>query len=115
MIGIRRGHLYWGTLDKRRPLLVVSSNRFNARSEYVTVVPTSTRMRPLISHVWAAKGEGGLEHPTMLLCEHIHELRQSDLDPEPLGRALSVARMREVEAAILLYLDIEVDPGGEAL
>ena len=108
--GLLRGFLYWGRLDKRRPLLVVSSNKFNARSEYVTVVPASTRLRPLVTHVTLRKGEGGVERATMLLCEHLQELHRSDVDPVPIGPALHVPRFREVEAAILLYLDIAVEP-----
>jgi mRNA-degrading endonuclease toxin of MazEF toxin-antitoxin module len=104
---VQRGLLYWGSLDKRRPLLVVSSDRFNVRSEYVTVVPGTTRLRPLITHVHLGRGEGGLDRPTMFLCEHVQELRQSDLDPTPLGPAISGARMKEIETAILFYLDIE--------
>jgi mRNA-degrading endonuclease toxin of MazEF toxin-antitoxin module len=110
MTGIRRGFLHWGSLDKRRPLLVVSSDKFNSRSEYVTVVPGSTRLRPLITHVELRRGEGGVEKITMLLCEHVQELHQSDVDPLPLGSPLPSQRMREVEAAILLYLDIGVEP-----
>lgn len=112
MTELRRGFLYWGALDKRRPLLVVSSNRFNSRSEYLTVVPGSSRMRPLVTHVELRKGEGGVARPTMLLCEHIQELHRSDVHSEPIGPPLAALRMREVEAAILFYLDIEV-PWGE--
>jgi mRNA-degrading endonuclease toxin of MazEF toxin-antitoxin module len=102
-----RGRLYWARLDKRRPVLVVSSDRFNSRSEYVTVIPGSTRLRPLVTHVKLSPGEGGIDKPTMLLCEHIQELHRSDLDPDPLGSAISPARMRAVEAAVLFYLGID--------
>jgi mRNA-degrading endonuclease toxin of MazEF toxin-antitoxin module len=112
MSGIRRGFLHWGSLDKRRPLLVVSSDKFNARSEYVTVVPGSTRLRPLVTHVELRPNEGGVEKTTMLLCEHVQELHRSDVDPAPIGPQLSGERMRQVEAAILLYLDIAVEPEG---
>lgn len=101
-----RGTIHWGNLDKRRPVLVVSSDRFNARSDYLTVIPGSTRQRPMVTHVKLVAGEGGLERPTMLLCEHIQELRRSDVDPTALGAALSRGRMQEVESAVLLYLDI---------
>ncbi|MBI5479437.1 MAG: type II toxin-antitoxin system PemK/MazF family toxin [Deltaproteobacteria bacterium] len=104
---LRRGYLYWGALDKRRPVLVVSSDRFNARSGYVTVVPGTTRLRPLVTHVVLRRGEGGVAHSTMLLGEHVQELHGQDLEPEPLGPPLSRARMREVEAALRLYLDLE--------
>lgn len=104
---LRRGYLYWGALDKRRPVLVVSSDRFNARSGYVTVVPGTTRLRPLVTHVVLRRGEGGVAHSTMLLGEHVQELHGQDLEPEPLGPPLCRARMREVEAALRLYLDLE--------
>ena len=110
MSGVRRGFLHWGRLDKRRPLLVVSSDKFNARSEYLTVVPGSTRLRPLVTHVELHSGEGGVERATMLLCEHVQELHRSDVDIVPIGPPLSGERMRQVEAAILLYLDIAVEP-----
>jgi mRNA-degrading endonuclease toxin of MazEF toxin-antitoxin module len=110
MSGPERGRLYWGRLDKRRPVLVVSSDKFNARSGYVTVVPGSTRLRPLVTHVEIRRGEGGVGELTMLLCEHVQELHRSDLDPAPIGPPLSGARMRQVEAALLLYLDIAVEP-----
>ena len=103
----RRGHLYWGALDKRRPVLVVSSDAFNARAGYVTVVPGTTRLRSLVTHVLLRRGEGGVAHGTMLLCEHLQELHGQDLDPTPLGPPLPGVRMREVEAAVLLYLGIE--------
>jgi mRNA-degrading endonuclease toxin of MazEF toxin-antitoxin module len=109
-----RGFLYWGRLDKRRPVLVISSDRFNLRSDYATVVPGSTRIRPLITHVKLAEDEGGIDRPTMLLCEHVQELRQSDLDAKPMGTALSDRRMREVEAAVMFYLGIDPARPGRA-
>ena len=112
MNAVERGFLYWGTLDKRRPVLVVSSNKFNTRSEYVTVIPASTRLRPLVTHVALRKGEGGVDKPSMLLCEHIQELHRSDVAGNAIGPGLSLSRMREVESAILLYLDIAVEPEG---
>ena len=106
----QRGRLYWGRLDKLRPVLVVSSDKFNTRSGYVTVVPGSTRVRPLVTHVELRRGEGGVAEATMLLCEHVQELHQSDLDPTPMGPGLSLSRMRQVETALLVYLDIAVEP-----
>jgi len=102
-----RGFLYWVDLDKRRPALVLSSDRFNSRSSYVTVVPGSSRLRPLITHLKLARGEGGITRPTTLLCEHLQEVPQSDVNPTPLGPSLAPRRMREVEDAVLLLLGIE--------
>jgi mRNA-degrading endonuclease toxin of MazEF toxin-antitoxin module len=104
---LRRGCLYWGALDKRRPVLVVSSDSFNARSGYVTVIPGTTRLRPLVTHVPLRRGEGGVDHTTMLLGEHVQELHAQDLAPEPLGPPLTRERMQEVEAALRFYLGLE--------
>lgn len=110
MTALRRGLVYWARLDKRRPVLVVSSDRFNLRSSFVTVVPGSTRLRPLVTHVRLTAGEGGIERPTMLLCEHLQELHESDVDVTPLGRPLPQMKMREVGAAIRFYLKLGGDP-----
>jgi mRNA-degrading endonuclease toxin of MazEF toxin-antitoxin module len=107
MSSLRRGFLYWARADERRPLLAVSSDDFNARSGYVCVVPATPRLRPLRTHVPLVRGEGGIDRPSMLLCEHLLELRLGDFDPEPLGPPLPPARMRAVEAAIRLYLDLD--------
>jgi mRNA-degrading endonuclease toxin of MazEF toxin-antitoxin module len=106
MTAARRGYLHWARLDKRRPALVISSDRFNQRSNYVTVVPGSTRLRPMITHVKLEKGEGGVSRPTMLLCEHLQELHTSDLEAEAIGPPVSAHRLREVERALMLYLDL---------
>lgn len=104
----RRGVLYWGHLDKRRPVLIVSSERFNLRAGHVCVVPGTTRLRPFITHVPLARGEGGVERPTMLLCEHLTELRVGDFEPDPFGPPLTPGRMRSVEEAIRHYLGLDV-------
>jgi mRNA-degrading endonuclease toxin of MazEF toxin-antitoxin module len=101
-----RGTLYWAHLDKRRPVLVISSDRFNTRSSYVTVIPGSSRLRPLVTHVKLARGEGGITRPTMMLCEHIQELHKSDVNPVPIGPPLSQSRLQEMEEAVRLYLDL---------
>ncbi|HKA89732.1 MAG TPA: type II toxin-antitoxin system PemK/MazF family toxin [Haliangiales bacterium] len=105
---LRRGCLYWGQLDKRRPLLVVSSDLLNLRSSYVTVVPGSTRLRPLVTHVRLARGEGGLERPTMILCEHIHTLPAAEVEDAPIGPPLRPDRLRQIEAALLVVLGIDL-------
>jgi len=109
MNGFRRGTLYWGRLDKRRPLLVVSIDSFNTRADYLTVVPGSSRLRPMPTHVPLAAGEGGAPARTMLLCEHVQPVRKSDVEAKPIGPGLSRVRMREVEAALALLLGLEPD------
>lgn len=107
MSSLQRGFLYWARSDKRRPMLVVSSNDFNARAAYVCAVPATTRLRPFRTHVSLVRGEGGVDRPSMLQCEHLLELRIGDFEPEPLGPPLTPERMRAVEAAIRTYLGLD--------
>ncbi len=109
MTEYRRGSLYWGNLDKRRLLLVVSSDLFNTRADWVTVVPGSSRLRPLVTHVRLARGEGGVDRPTMLLCEHVQTIPKTDVEPQPIGRPLGQPRMRDVEAALLVLFAIDIE------
>lgn len=106
-MAVRRGHLYWANLDKRRPVLVVSSDRFNLRSSYVTIVPGSTRLRPLVTHVRLTIGQGGVTRPTMLLCEHVHTIRHEEVLGDALGPALPADVMRSVSAALRFYLELD--------
>lgn len=108
MSSLRRGFVYWAHSDKRRPMLVVSSDDFNSRAAYVCAIPVTTRLRPFRTHVALARGEGGLDRPSMLQCEHLLELRIGDFDPEPLGPPLRRERMRAVETAVRLYLGLDV-------
>jgi mRNA-degrading endonuclease toxin of MazEF toxin-antitoxin module len=63
---LRRGHLYWVSLDKRRPALVLSPDVRNDKGRDVIVIPASTVMREGPWHVRLRKGEGGLAAPSVL-------------------------------------------------
>ena len=71
-----------------------------------------TCTRAAVTHVELRPNEGGVEKTAVLLCEHVQELHRSDVDPAPIGPQLSGERMRQVEAAIPLYLGIAVEPEG---
>ena len=57
---ILRGHMYWVSLDKRRPALVVSPDYRNERASDVIVVPATSRLRSSPTRVLLLKGEAGL-------------------------------------------------------
>ncbi len=104
----RRGHLYWVDLDKRRPALVVSPDVRNARASDVIVIPCTTVLRPSPTHVHLRRGEAGLPFASMLKCEQITTLVQSDIDGEALGEALSGPKMMEVERCVLRAIGVFV-------
>jgi mRNA interferase MazF len=57
---------------KQRPALVVSSDWFNeTRAELHVVVPFSTSLRALGTHYQIDPPEGGLDAPSMALCEQV--------------------------------------------
>ncbi len=96
-----RGYLYYVNLDKRRPALVISHDVRNERASDVLVVPCSTVLSDAPTHVWLRRGEGGITMESVLKCEQITNLHQAEIEPEPMGRVLSPARLRETERAIL--------------
>ena len=104
----RRGHIYWAWLDKRRPVLVVSIDARNEGANDVMVVPCSTAMREAPTHVRLSRGEGGLPRDSVLKCEQITTLKKYDIDPAPLGAALTTGRMAEVERGVLRAIGIPI-------
>jgi mRNA-degrading endonuclease toxin of MazEF toxin-antitoxin module len=103
---LRRGHLYWASLDERRPALLVSPDARNDKGRDVIVIPASTVMREGPWHVRLKKGEGGLAAPSVLLCEQITTIPKDCIDATPLGGPLSSARIGEVERAVLRAIGV---------
>ncbi|HEY5452158.1 MAG TPA: type II toxin-antitoxin system PemK/MazF family toxin [Polyangia bacterium] len=104
----RRGHLYWAWLDKRRPVLVISTDARNERANDVIVVPCSTTLREAPTHVRLGRGEGGLPRDSILKCEQIGTKPKRDVEPTPIGLPLRSTRMAEVERAVLRAIGIPV-------
>jgi mRNA-degrading endonuclease toxin of MazEF toxin-antitoxin module len=103
----RRGRLYWVSLDKRRPALVLSPDYRNDLASDVIVVPCSTRLRPAPTHVLLRRGQGGLPESTVLKCEQITTLPKRDVHG-PLGGPLPAALLRAVERAVLRAIGVPV-------
>ena len=71
-----RGHEQAG----RRPVLVVSDDRFNrGPADLVIVLPITSTLRPIPSHIRLAPGEGGLRNPSAVLCEGIRSISKERL------------------------------------
>src|SRR3954466_8773108 len=64
----------------KRPCLVVSNNHLNqSRAALVIVVPCSTSQRNVVSHIAVNPPEGGLTHPSDIMCEHVRSLSTNRL------------------------------------
>jgi mRNA-degrading endonuclease toxin of MazEF toxin-antitoxin module len=74
----RRGEIYLASLDKQRPVLVISSNSLNRHSLDVCIVPISTvqhqafSLRPKLE-----TGEGGLSRDSWVKCDQVTTLERS--------------------------------------
>ncbi len=105
---LHRGHLYWATIDKRRPVLVISIDARNERANDVIVIPCSTTLREAPTHVHLGRGEGGVRLTSVLKCEQITTLPKDELDGVAIGPPLAARRMTEVERAVLRAIGVPI-------
>lgn len=103
-----RGRLYWASLDKHRPALVLSPDYRNQRANDVIVIPCSTRLRPALTHVLLKRGQGGLAEDWVLKCEQITTLPKADIHEPALGGLLPPTVMRAVERAVLRAIGVPI-------
>ena len=78
-----RGEVWFGDLDPtigheqagKRPVLVVSIDTLNqGPAGLVIVVPITSRIRPVSSHVRLSPPEGGLRTESSILCESVRSV-----------------------------------------
>jgi mRNA-degrading endonuclease toxin of MazEF toxin-antitoxin module len=105
----RRGCIYWATLDKRRPVLVISVDARNDRASDVMVIPCSTNLREGPTHVRLGRAEGGLAQTCVLKCEQLTTVSKEAVEELPLGSALSPSRLREVERAVARAIGVPAE------
>ncbi|HLB47508.1 MAG TPA: type II toxin-antitoxin system PemK/MazF family toxin [Anaerolineales bacterium] len=110
---VLRGDIFWANLDptigieikKTRPVVVVSNNVINQRSQLVIVLPLTTNIAHLSpSHVLIPRGEGGLSQDSKVLTEQIRAMDKERLTGK-VG-ALSELFLRLIEQAIRNSLDM---------
>jgi mRNA-degrading endonuclease toxin of MazEF toxin-antitoxin module len=104
----RRGSLYWVSLDKRRPALVLSPDYRNQHAHDVIVIPCSSRIRAAPTHVVLRRGQGGLAADSVLKCEQITTLAKPDVHLPALGRPLPASVLEAVERAVLRAIGVPV-------
>lgn len=88
-----------------RPALIVSSDIYNhGPAGLVTVIPMTTKGRPIRSFLRVDPPEGGLQKTSFLICEQVRTISR-----ERLGRrfgALARATMAEVELRLKFLLEL---------
>jgi mRNA interferase MazF len=103
----RRGEIWLVLLPNQpddihtpRPAIVVSIDARNRLASDVIVVPMSTNLRPLSTHVLLVAGTGGLRRDSMALCEQVATLNKRLLVDGPLGERIPEAVLRQVVLGI---------------
>jgi mRNA interferase MazF len=96
-----RGHEQAG----KRPVLILSDDAFNAGpADLVIVVPVTSTMRPIPSHVRLSPPGGGLKNHSALLCEAIRSIAKQRLVRR--WGAVSSRKMAEIEDAVRILIGL---------
>ena len=112
-VSVRRGDIFWANLDptigveiqKTRPVVILSHDAINERSQLVIVVPLTTSISRLSpSHVLIPAGEGGLDQDSKALTEQIRAMDKQRLAAK-LG-SLSPRFIRLIEQGVRNSLDM---------
>jgi mRNA interferase MazF len=102
----RRGEIYLASLDKDRPVLILSVDSLNRYALDVCVVPITSVQRPQFSmRVPLAKGEGGLNHNCWAKCDQVTTLEKSFLHAKPFG-TLAPVKLQQIENQVKLALGL---------
>ncbi|MDR1768761.1 MAG: type II toxin-antitoxin system PemK/MazF family toxin [Propionibacteriaceae bacterium] len=114
---IERGQLYWHDFEpaqpgdhtpaKRRPVLVVQSDPFNASklaTATVAVVTTNTALASLPGNVFLPRSESGLPKDSAVVVSQLATVKRYDL--AELAGALPRALMQQVDAGLRLCLGL---------
>ena len=111
---MRRGEIYYvdlgatlgSEINKRRPVLITSSDANNRAASTITVLPiTSNISRVYPFEVLLSANESGLPKPSKAQAQQIRTIAKERLRSDALGR-LSGVLMRKAEDAIRLHLDL---------
>ena len=82
------GEIWFGDLDLtvgheragERPVLILSIESFNrSPAGLVVILPITTRLRGIPWHVLVSPPEGGLTHPSAILCEAVRSVSRQRL------------------------------------
>ncbi len=111
---MKRGDIYIAGLDPvvgseqggRRPVLIVQNDKGNRFSPTVIVVPITSaeRKHTLPTHVHLPGGTGGLNKPSIVLCEQLRTLEKTRLE-RYMGR-LGTEILKQVDMALSVSLDM---------
>ena len=109
-----RGEIWLADLDPvvgheqagRRPVLIVSTNRFNhGPARLVFAAPITGTERRIPFHVPVDPPEGGVTSRSFILCDAVRAISKKRLGPQPWG-SVSVETLRKVEDCLRILLEL---------
>ncbi len=112
---IKRGDIYWADLNptigseisKKRPVLVVSNDKNNQFAAIVTILPITSSIGKIYPfEVFLKASEGNLKNDSKVKANQIRTIDKQRLESK-IGQ-LSPTKVKEIEQAILIHLDIEL-------
>jgi mRNA interferase MazF len=103
---VKRGEVWWATVDKRRPVVLVSRDEAYEVRALVIAAPVSTTVRGFSVEVRVGPGEG-LPRQGVINCDWLVTLPRSDL----LERAgtLSARKLAQLNEALRFALALYED------
>jgi mRNA-degrading endonuclease toxin of MazEF toxin-antitoxin module len=101
-----RGEVYLASLDKKRPVIIVSADFLNRRALDITVVPiTSVERLRFSCRVPLPAGTAGLRRNSFAKCDGVVSLNRNRIVFPPIG-VIPLDLMTHIEDAIKDALDL---------
>lgn len=101
---MKRGEVWWASVDRRRPVVLLSRDEAYDVRAAVIVAPASTTVRGFATEVRLGRAEG-LARSCVLNCDWLVTLRKDRLT-EKIG-ALSSTKLLQVEEALRFALGLD--------
>ena len=94
-------------ISKKRPVLIVSNDINNQFADTVSIVPiTSTTAKIYPFEVFLPKGEGNLINDSKAKCNQIRTIDKQRIQKK--FGTISTQKLKDIEKALLIHLDIEL-------
>lgn len=110
---MKRGEIYYANLDptigseikKKRPVLIISNDANNNKSQTITVLPITSNIAKVFSfEVILPMKTSGLKKDSKIQCQQIRTISKLRIGPVRAGQ-VNQAILKQVQAALELHLN----------
>jgi mRNA interferase MazF len=106
---MRRGEIWWASLAKRRPVVIVQSNFFNEsqlNSLVVAAVTSNLRLAEMPGNVRLSSRDSGLSRPSVVNVTQLLTIRRERLTERV--KALPPEIVRRIDEGVKLVLGLQI-------